>query len=63
MNNLGSESSANELRASLVRDGLEKRGNSGTVLRIQIGVNFVENNHRATFGLLQRKDEAESTQT
>jgi hypothetical protein len=63
MNNLGSESGANELRASLVGDGLEKRSNSSTVLRIQIGINFVEDNHGAAFSLLQRKDEAESTQT
>jgi hypothetical protein len=63
MNNLGSESSANKLGTSLVGNGLKKRGNSSSVLRVQVGVNFVENDHGAAFGLLQGKDKAESTQT
>lgn len=63
VNNLGSESGANELRAGLVGDGLEKRGDGGSVLRVQVGVDLVEDDHGAAFGLLQRKDEAESAQT
>lgn len=63
VNNLGSESGADKLGAGLVRNGLEKRGNGSSVLRIQIGVDFIKDDHGAAFGLLQRKDEAESTQT
>lgn len=63
VNNLRSESGADKLGAGLVRNGLEKRGNSSSVLRIQVGVDFIKDDHGATLGLLQRKDETESTQT
>lgn len=63
VDNLGTESRADELRASFVGDGLEQRGNSCSVLGVKVGVDLVKDNHRAAFSLLEGKDQAESAQT
>ena len=63
MHNLGTESGANELRADFVGDRREEGSNGGTVLGIEIGVDLVEDDHRATFRRLKGKDEAEGAKT
>lgn len=60
---LGTEGGADELRAGLGRDRLQQAGHCGTVLGVQVGVNLVEDHHGARLGLLDGKDEAQSTQT
>lgn len=58
VHNLGPERGADELRAGLVGDGLEQRRHRGSVLRVQVGVHFVENDHGTALRLLERKDQA-----
>ena len=63
MNNFRPESCADELRANLVRDGLEQRRDCGSVLRVQVGIDLVEDDHGAALRSLQGKDQAQRTQT
>lgn len=63
MHNLRSESSADKLRTSFVGDGFQQSSHGSTVLSIEVGVDFVENDHGAALSLLQRKDKAQRAQT
>lgn len=63
VNNLWSKGSADELGTDLGRDGLEEGGDGGTILGVQVGVDFVKDDHGTALGSLQRKDETQSTQT
>lgn len=60
---LGPERRADELRARLPRDGLQQRRHRSPVLRVQVGVHLVEDDHRAALRLLEREDEAERAET
>lgn len=61
--NLRSERGADELRTGFVGDGLEQRCDGGTVLRVEVGVYFVKDDHGAALRLLEGKDEAQRAQT
>lgn len=56
--NLRTESCADELRSSVFGDLLQQTGNSGTVLRVQVGIHLVEDNHGTGLGGLDGEDEA-----
>lgn len=57
------ESRADELRARLVGDGLQQRRDGRTILRVQVGVDLVKDDHGTAFCLLQGKNQAQGTQT
>jgi hypothetical protein len=61
--NLRSEGGADELRLLGLGDGVEERSNGSTVLRVQIGVNLVEDDEGTRFGGLEGEDEAQGAQT
>src|SRR3569833_4756505 len=63
VDDLGSESCADELRSCFLRDGFEQTGDGCPVLSVEVGVHLVEDHHRARIGLLDGEDETQGTQT
>jgi hypothetical protein len=63
VDNLGSESSADELRPSLLGQCLQQLRHSCAVLRVQIGVDLVKNDKRTALSALECENQAESAQT
>lgn len=59
----GTERGADELRAGLVGDGLEQGRDGRAVLRVQVGVDLVKDDHGAAFRLLQGENQAQSAET
>lgn len=62
-NDLGTESGANKLCVLRLRDGVQKSSYGGTVLGVEIGVDFVKNDKGTGLGRLQGENEAKSAKT
>lgn len=63
VHNLRAEGRADELRLLLLRDAHQQRGHGRAVLRVQVGVDLVEDDEGAGLGCLEREDQAEGAET
>jgi hypothetical protein len=63
VHNLRAERRADELRLLLLRDALQQTRHRRAVLRVQVGVDLVEDDEGARLGRLQGEDEAEGAET
>lgn len=57
------ERGADELGLLRLGDGVQQRGDGSAVLRVQVGVDLVEDDEGGRFGGLEGEDEAEGAET